>query len=75
MTADGQATSRRTREDRMKIEITDKEQELLLELVEAQQKQIIQELDHSDSRDYRAILRDRLRTIEGLLAKVRTQAA
>ena len=59
----------------MRIEMTDKEQKLLLELVEGEQKQIIQELDHADSRDYRAILRDRLRTLEGLLAKVRSQAA
>ncbi len=59
----------------MKTEMTDKEQKLLLELVEAEQKQIIQELDHAGSRDYKAILRDRLRTLEGLLAKVQGRAA
>jgi hypothetical protein len=59
----------------MKIEMTDQEQKLLLELVEAQPKQIIQELDHTDTRDYKAILRDRLRTLEGLLAKVQSRAA
>jgi hypothetical protein len=57
----------------MKLELTDKEQKLLLELVEAQQKQIIQELDHADSRDYKAILRGR--ALEGLLAKFQSQAA
>ena len=46
----------------MKLELTDREQKLLLELVEREQKQIIQELDHTDSRDYKAILRDRLHT-------------
>jgi hypothetical protein len=51
----------------MKLEITDKEQKLLLELAEREQKQLIQELDHADSRDYKAILRDRLRTLERLL--------
>jgi hypothetical protein len=30
------------------IEVTDKEQKLLLELIEGEQKQIIQELDHTD---------------------------
>jgi predicted transcriptional regulator len=59
----------------MKLELTDKEQKLLLELVEGEQNQIIQELDHADSRDYKAILRERLRTLEGLLTKVQSRAA
>jgi len=59
----------------MKIELTDKEQTLLVELIEGKQNQIIQELDHTDSRDYKAILMDRLRTLEGLLTKIQSQAA
>jgi hypothetical protein len=54
----------------MKFEVTDKEQDLLLELIEAEQKQIIHELHHTDSRDYRAMLRERLLNVEALLAKV-----
>lgn len=59
----------------MKFEVTDQERSLLRELVEERQKQIIQELDHTDSRDYRELLRDRLRTLESILAKVQSQAA
>jgi hypothetical protein len=59
----------------MNIEITDNEQKFLLELLEGEQKQIVQELDHTDSRDYKTILRERLRTLEGLLAKVQSRAA
>jgi predicted transcriptional regulator len=54
----------------MRLEITDKERELLLELIEQEQKQLIQELNHTDSRDYKALLRGRLDVLEGLLAKV-----
>lgn len=57
----------------MKLEITEKEQELLLELIGEEQKRFIQELDHTDSRDYKAIVRERLRILEGLLAKVKTR--
>ena len=56
----------------MRLEITDKEQQLLLELIEQKQKQFIQELDHTDSRDYKALLRGRLEILEGLLAKVQS---
>jgi hypothetical protein len=59
----------------MKLEITDNEQKLLLELVEGEQKQIIQELDHTASRDYKTILRDRLHAIEGLIQKLQSRAA
>lgn len=59
----------------MKIEVTDMEQKLLLELIEGEQKQIIQELDHTDSRDYKAILMERLGAVEGLLAKAQSRTA
>ena len=36
----------------MRLEITDQEQKLL---IEGEQKQLIQELDHTDSRDYKTI--------------------
>jgi hypothetical protein len=54
----------------MKLEITDGERELLHELMEAEQKRLIQELDHADSRDYKALLKERLRLLEELLGKV-----
>jgi hypothetical protein len=56
----------------MRLEITEKERELLLELIENEQKQFIQELDHTDSRDYKEIMKERLRILEGVLFKVKT---
>ena len=49
--------------------------EALAELIEGEQKQIIQELDHTDSRDYKAILMERLGAVEGLLAKAQSRTA
>ena len=56
----------------MRLEITDRERELLLELIEEEQKRFIHELNHTDSRDYRALLWERLEILEGLLAKCRS---
>ena len=54
----------------MTLEVTEEEREILLQLLEAEQKQVIQQLDHADSRDYKGILNERLQTLEGLLAKL-----
>ena len=54
----------------MTLDVTEKERELLLQLLDAEQKQVIQQLDHTDSRDYKSILNERLQTLEGLLAKL-----
>jgi hypothetical protein len=54
----------------MKFEITDQERILLLELIEQEQKRFIQGLDHTDSREYKAVLKEGLRTLEGLLTKL-----
>jgi hypothetical protein len=59
----------------MKLEITDGEKQLLLELVDEEQKRTIQGLDHTDSRDYKAILKERLSMLEALLRKVQSRAA
>jgi len=59
----------------MKLEITDREQELLRELAEEEQKRTIQGLDHTDSRDYKVVLKQRLSILEALLEKVQAPAA
>jgi len=59
----------------VRLEITDRERGLLLELIEQEQKRLIQELDHTDSRDYKTILKERLRTLEELLSKVQSPGA
>ena len=56
----------------MALEVTNRERELLLELAEWEQKRVIQELDHADIRDYKAILRERLHVLEELLVKVQS---
>ena len=59
----------------MTLEVTDREQTLLLELLEYEQKRSIQQLDHTDSRDYKAIVKERLHVLEELLDKVQKWAA
>ena len=57
----------------MTLEISDKERDLLLEVIEAEQRRFIHGLDHTDGRGYKAILKERLQTLEQLLAKVQSQ--
>jgi hypothetical protein len=59
----------------MRLEITDREKQLLLELVDEEQKRTIQGLDHTDSRDYKAVLKERLSMLEALLRKVQSRGA
>jgi hypothetical protein len=54
----------------IRLEITEQERDLLLQLIQEEQKRFIQGLDHADSRDYKSFLKDRIRTIEHLLDKV-----
>jgi hypothetical protein len=54
----------------MTLEITEREQALLLELIEYEQKRFIHELDHTDTRDFKAIVKERLQTLEELLDKL-----
>ncbi|HEX4999595.1 MAG TPA: hypothetical protein VFY29_15310 [Terriglobia bacterium] len=54
----------------MRLEVNRAEQELLVEMIEGEQKRSIHELDHADARDYKAILRDRLTVLDTLLAKL-----
>jgi DNA-binding MarR family transcriptional regulator len=59
----------------MTLEITEQERTLLLELIEYEQKRFIHELDHTDRRDYKALVKEKLRTLEQLLDKVQRRAA
>jgi hypothetical protein len=54
----------------MTLELTDSDRELLLDLFEREQKRLIHELDHTDSRGYKAILLERCRGLERLLARL-----
>lgn len=54
----------------MTIDINDREQQALAEMFEAAEKQLIAGIDHSDVRDYRKKLKERLRILEGLHVKI-----
>lgn len=54
----------------MMINITVEEREALLELLEAKRKAMLHELHHTDTNDYKNMLRQRIDIIEGLITKV-----
>ena len=54
----------------MTIEITDREKQVLAEMFEAAEKELIVGIDHADTREYRKQLKERLRIMEALHAKI-----
>jgi hypothetical protein len=48
------------------IDLTESEQELLSELLEEKQTRMIQEIDHTDTRDFKQMLRTKLEVLESL---------
>ena len=54
----------------MLLEITDSERNLLMELVDSASRTIVHELDHTDTREYRKKLHDRMRILEHLSRKM-----
>jgi len=55
----------------MQLEITDSERTFLLELVDTASRTILHELDHTDTREYRKKLHDRIRMLEHLASKIK----
>ncbi|NJC88238.1 MAG: hypothetical protein FIB02_06845 [Desulfuromonas sp.] len=54
----------------MKLEITEQEKALLLEMLEAKNTAMFHELHHTFARDYKDYVRQRMELLEGLKAKV-----
>jgi hypothetical protein len=54
----------------MLLEITDSERNALMELVDSASRTILHELDHTDTREYRKKLQDRMRILEHLSRKM-----
>jgi hypothetical protein len=54
----------------MLLEITDSERTFLMELVDSASRTILHELDHTDTREYRKKLNDRMRILEHLSRKM-----
>jgi hypothetical protein len=55
----------------MLLEMTNSERQLLIEVVEAESRTMLHEIDHTDSREYRKRLQERLQTLEHLVRKFR----
>lgn len=54
----------------MNLEINDEEREFLGELFEEKQKHMIQEINHTDTRDFERLLRKKIEVLEGLMRKI-----
>lgn len=54
----------------MILEVTDNEKELLLEILEAVSRETIHGLHHTDTHDYKEILKQRLETVDKLKEKL-----
>ena len=63
----------------MVLEITNQERDLIFELVEAAHREMIHEIDHTDARDFKKLLQDKLELLEHVGAKIgavkKTEAA
>lgn len=54
----------------MNLEITDDEREFLDELFEEEQKHLIQQIDHTDTRQFEQMLKGKLALLESLKRKI-----
>jgi len=54
----------------MVLEITNSERDLLFELIESAHREMIQEIDHTDTRDFRKLLKAKLDLLEHVGAKI-----
>jgi len=54
----------------MQLTITDQEKEYLSELIEGNYKELMVEINRSDTLEYKEMLRDKLKVIDGLREKI-----
>ena len=54
----------------MVLEITNSEKDLIFELIESAHREMIHEIDHTDARDYKKLLQDKLEVLEHVGAKI-----
>jgi type III secretory pathway component EscV len=57
----------------MQFDITDQETEYLAELIETNYKELLVEINRSDTLEYKELLRDRLKVIDRLRAKINSR--
>jgi hypothetical protein len=58
----------------MRLEISAPEKQFLIELFDSAEKEFIHELDHTDSREFRAKLKEQLELLEDLRRKLELAA-
>ena len=54
----------------MNVDLTDAERTLLLEVLEEKQTRMIQEIDHTDARDFEEMLKGKLSVLEDFKRKL-----
>ena len=54
----------------MNLEITTEEREFLREMLEEEQKHLIQQIDHTDTRQFEDMLKRKLEVLENLRRKI-----
>lgn len=62
----------------MVLEITNSEKDLLFELIESVHREMIHEIDHTDTREFKKLLQNKLDLLEQVGAKIgamRSEAA
>ena len=59
----------------MELRLTDKEEELLIEVLREQQKHLLHEIAKADHHDFRTTLRHRCTLLEGIIEKVQSVKA
>lgn len=54
----------------MTLDITDEERDYLLEVLDSRREQLIHELHHTDTMDFKEMLKRQVETVEGLRSKL-----
>lgn len=54
----------------MTLDVSEQEREFLLELLETKHASLLHELHHTDTHDYKGLLRRRIDLLEGLKSKI-----
>ena len=54
----------------MTFDITDEEREYLLEILEARRAELLHELHHTDTLDFKEMLKQKVALVEGLKSKL-----
>ena len=54
----------------MTFDITDEEREYLLEILEARRAELLHELHHTDTLDFKEMLKRKVELVEGLTSKL-----